>query len=105
MPGVIKIQYCVKCKWQLRAAWLAQELLTTFEQDDILTEVCLVPSLKVSGVFEVTCDDKTVWSRKAEGRFPEAKELKQRVRDVLVPSKDLGHADTPAAKKAKTEGK
>ena len=22
-------------------------------------QVCLVPSLKVSGVFEVTCDDKT----------------------------------------------
>eukprot|EP00434_Breviolum_minutum_P003923 symbB.v1.2.003448.t1/scaffold194.1/size275082/9 len=97
MPGVIKIQYCVKCKWQLRAAWLAQELLSTFEQDDIITEVALVPSLKVSGVFEV-------WSRKAEGRFPEAKELKQRVRDVLVPSKDLGHSDVlPAAKKAKTD--
>ena len=28
---------------------------------------------------------RQVWSRKAEGRFPEAKELKQRVRDVLVP--------------------
>ena len=28
---------------------------------------------------------RKVWSRKAEGRFPEAKELKQRVRDVLVP--------------------
>lgn len=95
----------VKCKWQLRAAWLAQELLSTFEQDDILSEVSLVPSLKVSGVFEVTCDGRTVWSRKAEGRFPEAKELKQRVRDVLAPSKDLGHSDAkpPAAKKAKTD--
>eukprot|EP00913_Durusdinium_trenchii_P011767 g11053.t1 len=84
-------------------AIICQELLSTFEQDDIITEVCLVPSLKVSGVFEVTCDQQTVWSRKAEGRFPEAKELKQRVRDVLVPSKDLGHSDTPAAKKAKVD--
>eukprot|EP00439_Symbiodinium_sp_Y106_P049258 s1957_g6.t1 len=49
--------------------------------------------------------EKKVWSRKAEGRFPEAKELKQRVRDVLAPSKDLGHSDAkpPAAKKAKTD--
>lgn len=31
-----------------------------------------------------------VWSRKAEGRFPEAKELKQRVRDVLVPKPTPG---------------
>eukprot|EP00439_Symbiodinium_sp_Y106_P024235 s3384_g2.t4 len=65
LPGVIKIQYCVKCKWQLRAAWLAQELLSTFEQDDILSEVSLVPSLKVSGVFEVTCDGRTApWAKR-----------------------------------------
>lgn len=31
-----------------------------------------------------TSTSSEVWSRKAEGRFPEAKELKQRVRDVLV---------------------
>jgi selenoprotein W-related protein len=34
-----------------------------------------------------------VWSRKEEGRFPEAKELKQRVRDRVAPDKDLGHSD------------
>eukprot|EP00930_Biecheleria_cincta_P066074 TRINITY_DN52060_c0_g1_i1.p1 TRINITY_DN52060_c0_g1~~TRINITY_DN52060_c0_g1_i1.p1 ORF type:complete len:119 (-),score=22.50 TRINITY_DN52060_c0_g1_i1:115-471(-) len=96
MPGVIKIAYCVKCKWMLRAAWLAQELLSTFERDEVISEVALVPSLAVSGVFEVTCDGETVWSRKVEGRFPEAKELKQRVRDVLAPSKDLGHSDVKA---------
>mmetsp|Transcript_32966 Transcript_32966/g.59811 ORF Transcript_32966/g.59811 Transcript_32966/m.59811 type:complete len:126 (+) Transcript_32966:76-453(+) len=93
MPGVIKIQYCVKCKWMLRAAWLAQELLSTFERDEVISEVSLVPSVQVSGVFEVTCDGQTVWSRKAEGRFPEAKELKQRIRDLLAPGRDLGHSD------------
>jgi len=50
------------------------------------------------GVFEVTVDTAeqgtvSVWSRKSEGRFPEAKELKQRVRDVIAPSRALGHSD------------
>ena len=34
-----------------------------------------------------------LWDRKTEGRFPEAKELKQRVRDVIDPGKDLGHSE------------
>ena len=33
------------------------------------------------------------WSRGERKRFPEIKELKQLVRDVLAPSKDLGHSD------------
>ena len=27
----IEIEYCTQCRWMLRAAWVAQELLTTFE--------------------------------------------------------------------------
>jgi len=34
-----------------------------------------------------------LWSRKAEGRFPDIKELKQKVRDVVAPEKPLGHSD------------
>ncbi|MGL5495811.1 MAG: Rdx family protein, partial [Aeromonas sobria] len=26
----IEIRYCTLCRWMLRAAWLAQELLSTF---------------------------------------------------------------------------
>ena len=86
----IVIAYCPACRWLLRAAWLAQELLSTFEND--LGEVALAPAGK--GVFEVTTGDGTVlWSRKADGGFPEAKELKRRVRDALFPDRDLGHSD------------
>ena len=74
----------------LRAAWLAQELLSTFEDD--LAEVALAPAGR--GVFEVRAGDGTVlWSRADEGRFPEAKELKQRLRDAFFPDRDLGHSD------------
>ena len=85
----IEIEYCTQCRWLLRAAWIAQELLSTFEQD--LGEAALQPG--AGGVFEVRVDGQTVWSREEEGRFPDAKELKQRVRDRIAPGRDLGHAD------------
>jgi len=34
-----------------------------------------------------------IWERKADGGFPEAKVLKQRVRDQIDPQRDLGHND------------
>ena len=37
----IAIRYCTQCRWLLRAAWLAQELLSTFGTD--LGEVALAP--------------------------------------------------------------
>jgi selenoprotein W-related protein len=89
----IEIEYCTQCRWLLRAAWMAQELLTTFEQE--LGEVALRPGS--GGVFEVRVDGDTVWSRKDEGRFPDIKELKQRVRDRVAPDKPLGHSDKPIA--------
>ena len=85
----IEIEYCTRCRWLLRAAWMAQELLTTFETE--LGEVALIPG--TGGIFEVRVDGETVWSRKDQGRFPELKELKQRVRDRVAPGKDLGHSD------------
>ncbi|MGB5064786.1 MAG: SelT/SelW/SelH family protein [Candidatus Competibacter sp.] len=85
----VSITYCTQCRWLLRAAWLAQELLTTFDQE--LGEVALRPG--TGGVFEIQVGDELIWSRKQEGRFPEAKEVKQRVRDRIAPERNLGHSD------------
>lgn len=85
----VEIKYCTQCRWLLRAAWMAQELLTTFEFE--LGEVALVP--RTGGVFDVLVDDEVIWSRKEKGRFPEIKELKQLVRDHVAPGMDLGHVD------------
>jgi selenoprotein W-related protein len=87
----VSIQFCTQCQWLLRAAWLAQELLSTFGAE--LGEVALIPGS--GGVFEVLVDGVRVWERKADGGFPEAKELKQRVRDAVFPGRGLGHADRP----------
>lgn len=68
---------------------MAQELLSTFELE--IAELSLKPA--TGGIFEVVANGQQIWSRKAEGRFPEITELKQRVRDVISPDKDLGHSD------------
>jgi selenoprotein W-related protein len=87
----LEIEYCTQCRWLMRAAWTAQELLTTFTTD--LGEVALVPG--VGGVFEVRLGDETLWSRKAEGGFPELAHLKRLVRDRIAPGRPLGHSDGP----------
>jgi selenoprotein W-related protein len=84
----LEIVYCTQCRWLLRAAWMAQELLTTFTVE--LGEVALVPG--TGGIFEIRLGDELIWSRAEQG-FPDIKELKQRVRDRIAPGKDLGHSD------------
>lgn len=91
MKPVITIEYCPKCGWLLRAAYMAQELLTTFAED--LKAIALQPG-EVSGDFHISINDKKIFDRKDYGGFPEIKELKQMVRDVVNPGKSLGHADT-----------
>jgi selenoprotein W-related protein len=85
----LEIEYCRKCRFVLRASWLAQELLFTF--GDTLGELALVPG--EGGVFVVRLDGEVLFARAATGRFPEAKELKQLVRDRIAPGRDLGHSD------------
>jgi selenoprotein W-related protein len=91
MKPVITIEYCPKCHWLLRAAYMAQEFLTTFESE--VKAVTLQPS-EVNGDFHITINNEKIFDRKVYGGFPEIKELKQFVRDVVAPGKSLGHSDT-----------
>ncbi|EDN07040.1 selenoprotein domain-containing protein [Histoplasma capsulatum] len=101
----VTIQYCTQCKWLLRAAYFAQELLSTFST--ALGEVSLVPA--TGGVFVVsvlsqssvdfTDAETVIWDRKMEGGFPETKQLKSLVRNIVDPSRDLGHVDRALAQK------
>ena len=85
----VEIEYCTQCRWMLRAAWMAQELLSTFESE--LGGVALIPGS--GGVFEVRLGDRMIWSRGEQGAFPDIKELKRLVRDVVAPGRSLGHTD------------
>ncbi|KAI1807892.1 Rdx family-domain-containing protein [Daldinia bambusicola] len=120
----ITIRFCTQCKWMLRAAYFAQELLSTFSTS--LGEVALQPSTGGTFVVEIFFQspsttttsssssssssspsilNRVLWDRKTDGGFPETKELKRRVRDVIEPGRDLGHVDKDhAGSKAKEEG-
>jgi selenoprotein W-related protein len=85
----IEFEYCTQCRWLLRAAWMAQELLTTFEAE--IGEVALVPGK--GGVFVVKVEGQVIWSRQEQNGFPDIKTLKQLVRDQIAPGLALGHSD------------
>ncbi|WP_114790084.1 SelT/SelW/SelH family protein [Niabella yanshanensis] len=90
MKPTIIIEYCPKCGWMLRAAYMAQEFLTTF--GDFIEAVTLKPGT-TSGIFVIYVDDQAVFDRKANGGFMEIKELKQLLRDKINPGMSLGHSD------------
>jgi predicted Rdx family selenoprotein len=89
----------------------AQELLQTFGTS--VGEVALLPATggtfvitmthvpinaaeMVSGQSESNAKSVTqtlIWDRKIDGGFPETKELKNRVRNIIQPDRDLGHID------------
>ena len=101
---LVSILYCVKCNWLLRASWYQQELLQTFTSkatsaaEAVVHSIVLRPSF-VPGTFQVLVKRSAdaewvlVWDRLRDGGFPEAKALKQCIRDVVSPERSLGHSD------------
>lgn len=86
----IDIEYCTGCRWMMRAAWTAQELLTTFDGD--IERISLIPS-STAGTFQVCLNGEVVHDRKTDDGFLELKVLKQRLRDRMQPGMDLGHSE------------
>ena len=91
MNHQVRITYCPGCNWLPRSCWMAQELLYTFEEEPI--EVTLMPERKEKGTFRIELNENLVWCRSRDGGFPDAKTLKQRIRDLVNPERDLGHAE------------
>ncbi|GAA5850880.1 hypothetical protein JCM9279_006227 [Rhodotorula babjevae] len=126
LPRVV-IEFCDRCRWLHRAVWTQTELFLTFppgvdsSSPPGLRAITLVPrnTPETGGRFRVwlrssapTGTDtagkgkdkwngwELVWDRKIEGGFPELKDLKQRIRNIISPSQDLGHSDKPVKAKA-----
>ena len=90
MPGPrVEISYCTKCKFLLRATWMAQELLTTFGAE--LGEVAIVPGS--GGIFEVTLGGEVIASNRDHAPMPDPADVKRAIRDRVSPDKRIGHED------------
>ena len=83
----IEITYCTRCKFLLRASWLAQELLTTFESE--LDEVALRPAS--GGIFEVRLNGETIASNAEGSAMPDPAQVKRLLRDRIAPGRQIGH--------------
>ncbi|GAA3927721.1 hypothetical protein GCM10022277_25150 [Litoribacillus peritrichatus] len=70
---------------------MAQELLSTFSDD--LAQVALEPA--TGGEYKILIDGHLIWDRTQDGGFPDAKLIKQKVRNYAWPDRDLGHNDKP----------
>jgi selenoprotein W-related protein len=83
----VEITYCTRCKFLLRAAWLAQELLTTFESE--LDEVALRPGS--GGIFEVRLNGEILASNADGAAMPDPAQVKRLLRDRVAPGRQIGH--------------
>jgi selenoprotein W-related protein len=88
MPGPrVEITYCTKCRFLLRAAWMAEELLTTFGAE--LCEVALRPGS--GGIFELALDGTVVATNRDHAPMPDPADVKRAIRDRISPSRKIGH--------------
>jgi selenoprotein W-related protein len=71
----IEIEFCLVCKFQGRALWIARELID--QRPDLADEFVLVPSS--NGAFTVRYDGEVVFDYRESGRFPEPKEVREAV--------------------------
>jgi hypothetical protein len=55
--NVVTIEYCTRCKWMMRSAWMAQELLTTFD-DGTIAEMRLRPQFSDPGGDFKVCSNR-----------------------------------------------
>lgn len=81
----VSISYCTSCRWLLRAAWLAQELVSAAAED--IASITLIPIRPPSndGVFVLSLDGQDVWDRAKQGGFPEVTDLIQALKSRTPP--------------------
>ena len=88
---IVRIEYCTRCKWRLRAAWYAQELLSTFEAD--LGSVSLTPS-DVAGFFRICADERGRLRPCTGWRLHRSQDFEAENSDLVAPNRPLGHVDS-----------
>jgi selenoprotein W-related protein len=76
MVNVVKIVYCRPCGYIDRALDLARDVLSYFQ------DVQVVLSQGEKGIFDVYLNDERIFSRYEEKRFPENNEILMKISKV-----------------------
>lgn len=71
----LEIEFCQVCKFGGRAFFLARELFD--QRPDLADEIVLTPSS--DGAFTVRFNGDIVWDYKAQGGFPEPKQVREAI--------------------------
>lgn len=79
MEKIIGIEYCTSWGYLSRAVALADSLLN--EHKNNINKVVIIPSS--GGVFEVSMNGESVFSKKELGRFPEENEVEDEIRKLI----------------------
>jgi selT/selW/selH-like putative selenoprotein len=72
----VSITYCVPCRYEFKAIQDANAILLEF--GTALTALRIVPGDR--GVYDVAVDGELVFSLDEEARFPETKEILEKIR-------------------------
>lgn len=75
----VRIVFCRPCNYTDRATEMAKEILTWFGLNDV--SVILEPGK--NGIYDVYIDQDLVFSRFKEKRFPENKEILEKIASKL----------------------
>jgi len=71
----LRLTYCSAWGYEKKAVSLAEQILIEYKKD--ISEFALVPS--DGGRFEVELDGRLIFSKVAEGRYPNFDEIKNKI--------------------------
>jgi selenoprotein W-related protein len=78
----VTIKYCQPCGFMPRALDLAKDVLQAYGMElNKKFSVSLQPGDK--GIFEVMVEDRVIFSKEKEGRYPESREIVEGIRKEL----------------------
>ena len=93
-PLSIEIAYCAGCHFLPRASWIAQELLHTYAEYTFA--LTLIPAH--GGILEIRVNGDLLFSTKDEDRFPEIRELKDKINRYLAADATATFKQHPAGR-------
>ena len=79
MENIIRIEYCTAWGYLAKAVSLTEDLLGKYKNN--ITKLELIPS--TGGVYEISLNEKLIFSKKELNRYPEDGEIDKLIEENL----------------------